>query len=121
MRMKNKKAEQIEAKQKHKEYWLILHFNDHQGGGMHRDDYNKVINLLLKLFKITYDGKGSKVVTEEFFELLEGIDKTTGQRRVDLAITRAERNYNLFDHINPAKEESSTTVFRLVRELTKYL
>lgn len=48
------------------EYWLILHFLDHQGGGMNRGDYNQ------------------------------------------------------FDHKNPAKEESSTTVFRLVRELLKY-
>ena len=31
------------------EYWLILHFDDHQGGGMHRDDYN---NHRLSLFFI---------------------------------------------------------------------
>ncbi len=103
------------------EYWLILHFNDHQGGGMHRDDYNKIINNLLKPFKATYDGNGNKIVEEDFFELLDGIDSKTKRKRVDLAITRAERNFDNFDHINPAKEESSTTVFRLVKELMKYM
>jgi hypothetical protein len=102
------------------EYWLILHFNDHQGGGMHRDDYNDKINKFLKPFNVSYDGNGSKLVEDDFFELLDGTDKQTGRKRVELAIVRAERNYNQLDHANPAKEESSTTVFRLVRELLKY-
>jgi RloB-like protein len=103
------------------EYWLILHFNDHQGGGMHRNDYNEKINELLKPFKISYDGNGNKMISEEFFELLNGIDNKSNKKRVELAITRAERNYEKFDHANPAKEESSTTVFRLVKELLKYI
>ena len=102
------------------EYWLILHFDDHQGGGMHRNDYNEKINKMLKLFHVIYDGTGNKTITENFFELLDGTDEKTGQKRVDLAIARAERNYNRYDHINPAQEESSTTVFRLVKELLKY-
>jgi hypothetical protein len=48
------------------------------------------------------------------------VGNQTPRKRIDLAIDRAERNYNHFDHINPALEESSTTVFRLVRELLKY-
>ena len=103
------------------EYWLILHFNDHQGDKMHRDDYNNKINELLKPFKVTYDGNGTKLIEEDFFELLDGIDNKTRRKRVELAIDRAERNYNHFDHTNPAREESSTTVFRLVRELLKYV
>lgn len=103
------------------EYWLILHFNDHQGGGMHRNDYNDKIKSLLKPYKVKYDGTGSKVVEEDFFELLDGIDEKTKNKRVDLAIARAERNYNQFAHTNPAKEESSTTLFRLVQELLKHL
>jgi len=103
------------------EYWLILHFDDHQGGGMHRRDYNDKINELLKPFNITYDGNGNKKVSESFFELLDGIDTRTNNKRVDLAVWRAERNFNQFDHTSPAKEESSTTVFRLVKELLKYL
>jgi hypothetical protein len=103
------------------EYWLILHFDDHQGARMHRNRYNEKLNKLLKPFKVEYDGNGSKVVEEDLFELLEGIDKKTNLRRVDIAIVRAERNYNRFDHTNPAKEESSTTVFRLVKELLEYV
>jgi hypothetical protein len=103
------------------EYWLILHFNDHQGGGMHRDNYNDKINEHLKPFKVTYDGNGTKLIEEDFFELLAGIDDKTSRKRAELAINRAERNYNHFDHTNPAREESSTTVFRLVRELLKYV
>jgi hypothetical protein len=103
------------------EYWLILHFNDHQGGGMHRDSYNDKINEHLKPFKVTYDGNGTKLIEEDFFELLDGMDDKTSRKRAELAIDRAERNYNHFDHTNPAKEESSTTVFQLVRELLKYV
>jgi hypothetical protein len=102
------------------EYWLLLHFNDHQGGGIHRDSYNDKINELLKPFKVTYDGNRIKLIEEDFFELLDGIDDKTSRKRAELAIVRAERNYNHFDHHNPAREESSTTVFRLVRELLKY-
>lgn len=103
------------------EYWLILHFNDHQGGGMHRNSYNDKINEHLKSFKVIYDGNGTKLIEEDFFELLDGIDHKTSRKRVELAIVRAERSYNNFDHTNPAREESSTTVFRLVRELLKYV
>ena len=103
------------------EYWLILHFDDHQGGEMHRRYYNEKINKLLKPFDVQYDGDGSKLVTENFFELLDGIDEKTGKNRVILAIERAERNYNQHDHSNPAIEESTTTVFRLVNELLKYV
>lgn len=103
------------------EYWLILHFNDHQGGGMPRDDYNGKINKLLKPFNVSFDGNGSKIVKEDFFELLDGLDKKTGRKRVELAIVRAESIYNQLDHANPAKEESSTTVFKLVSELLKYV
>lgn len=103
------------------EYWIILHFDDHQGGGMHRDDYNKKINNLLSPFRLKYDGKGSKVITEEIFELLEGIDNKTKKERRSLAIERARRNYDQFDHSNPAQEESSTTVYKLVEELIKYV
>lgn len=103
------------------EYWILLHFNDHQGGGMHRDEYNEKLNKSLKEFNITYDGKKSKMITEEIFDLLDGIDQKSGKERKILAIERAEKIYNRFDHHNPANEESSTTVFRLVRELLKYL
>jgi RloB-like protein len=102
------------------EYWIILHLDDHQGGSMDRSDYSDKINLLLKPFGLTYEGKASKIITEEIFEVLDGIDKKANKERKHLAITRAERNYDRFDHTNPANEESSTTVFRLVAELLRY-
>jgi hypothetical protein len=103
------------------EYWLIIHFIDHQGGGMDRKDYHRKINQLLQPFNISYDGEGTKIITKDFFEILDGIDQKAKKERKLLAISRAERNYNQFDHTNPAKEESSTTVFKLVRELLKHI
>ncbi len=102
------------------EYWIILHFDDHQGGGMNRSDYHTKINSYLKSFGLTYEGNDSKIITDEIFEVLEGVDMKTGKERKTIAIERAKRNYNRFDHTNPANEESSTTVFRLVEELLKY-
>lgn len=103
------------------EYWLILHFDDHQGGRMPRNDYNSKINKLLKPFNIAYDGKGAKSIEEDFFELLNGVDEKSKTRRVELAIKRAKKIYNLVDRSNPAKCESSTTVFKLVEELLKHV
>lgn len=103
------------------EYWIILHFNDHQGGAMDRSSYDDKINKLLNPFNVTFDGKGNKIITEEIFEILDGIDEKTGVERKQLAIRRAERNYNQLNHFNPAIEESSTTVFKLVEELLKYI
>lgn len=111
------------------EYWIILHFEDHQGGNLHRDSYNEKINTYLNPTNIVYDGNGSKIITKEFFEFLESVDtkysnslknKTITTRR-DLAIKRAKAIYNKLNHKSPAKEESSTTVFKLVEELIKYI
>ena len=106
------------------EYWLILHFNDHQGGKMNRTDYNSEINKFLKPFGTTYQGESSKFITNEIFEILDGIDEKNNIERKKLAINRAERNYNLHyldNHQNPAGAESSTTVFKLVRRLLGFL
>lgn len=102
------------------EYWLILHFEDHQGGQMQRTDYHKKINEYLEEHKIFYDGKDSKVVSKDFFELMLSKDLKTGQKRIDLAIKRAGRNYGNFDHASPATEESTTTVFELVQKILKH-
>jgi RloB-like protein len=94
------------------EYWLVLHFEDHQGGSMDRDDYHSKINSYINKSGVKYDGNGNKKVTEDFFELLW--PKTT------LAITRAKRNYEKCKHLQPAKQESTTRVFELVDELRSY-
>jgi hypothetical protein len=103
------------------EYWILLHLSDHQGGGMLRSDYNNKINQLLKPFGLRYEGESNKIITEEIFEVLDGVDEKTKKDRKRLAISRAEKIYSFFDHTNPANEESSTTVFRLVEELLKYV
>jgi hypothetical protein len=102
------------------EYWIILHFTDHQGGGMHRTQYCTKINSLLKPFRLSFDCD-KKEITEEIFELLEGYDEKTKKERKISAIERAKRNYKNGDNSNPAKNESSTSVFKLVEELLKYI
>ncbi len=102
------------------EYWLILHFNDHQGGRMNRRDYNSVLNSALQSYSVTYDGDGNKKVSRELFELLSGIEPRTNRKRVELAIDRAKRNYKILDNLDPADRESSTTVFRLVMLLLEH-
>lgn len=102
------------------EYWLILHLLDHQGGPMPRRDYYFKINELLKSAGQNIKCNIDKKISIEFFEYLNGYDPLYKKRRVDLAIERAKRIYNNFSHINPGKEESSTTVFLLVEELLKY-
>ena len=102
------------------EYWFILHFEDHQGGGMNRSEYNDTINEHLEPFALTYDGTGSKLVSQDLFEVLMS-NENDGRLRVNLAIDRAKRNYDLCDHVSPATEESTTTVFKIVKEIQKYM
>ena len=103
------------------EYWLILHFEDHQGGGMNRDEYDQTINEYINPLGANYDGEGSKIITEDFFEILDGIDTKTNRPRIELAISRAKTNYNQLTHASPATEESATTVFRLAEEILKFI
>jgi hypothetical protein len=110
------------------EYWLLLHFEDHQGGAMPRADYDSKLNHYLKPYGLTYDGKSSKIVTPGIFEVLTentGMDKRGKPKtRTHLAVNRAEKIYNKHgekdNHSNPGSEESSTTVFKLVEELQKW-
>lgn len=101
------------------EYWLVLHFDDHQGGGMHRDEYEGKINEHLLKYGLFYDGKESKIVTEGIFDLLLAYEPKSNTRRIHLAIRRAKRIFDSYDHYSPAKEESSTAVFLLVEEILK--
>jgi hypothetical protein len=102
------------------EYWILLHFEDHQGGGMHRAEYNAAINERLKPFGLNYDGNGTKIVSPELFELMEGKDEHQKIRR-DNAIARSKRNIARFHNQSPANQESSTKVFLLVEEIIKYV
>ncbi|MCB9304799.1 MAG: RloB domain-containing protein [Lewinellaceae bacterium] len=102
------------------EYWIILHFEDHQGGGMHRSTYVDKINSYLQPLGVEFD-RNSKTISEEIFSILEEVDQQTKASRIRLAINRAQRIYNSLTHHSPAKEESSTTVFKLVEEILKYV
>jgi RloB-like protein len=100
------------------EYWLLLHFEDHQGGAMDRKLYHDKINkhLINLNFKSHYD-KNQKNIDKKLFNILLGVDEKTGKSRQVLAIERARKIYERLDHSNPAQEESSTTVFQLVNRL----
>lgn len=104
------------------EYWLLLHFEDHQGGGMDRNRYTSRLNQHLAELGAHYDGTGSKAITPQLFNLLEGCDER-GRPRRQLAIERAKRNHHEFltDRTPPARSESCTTVYKLVEELQKFL
>ena len=103
------------------EYWLLLHFNDHQGMPLHRSLYNEMLNKYLTPFQAHYDGEGTKIISPVLFNLLQGTDPQTKNIRQTLAIKRAKKIYKQYPHSSPATEESSTTVFRLIEEIVKYL
>lgn len=101
------------------EYWLILHFEDHQGGAMDRRDYAKKLNGYLAPYSVKYS-TSSKLITNEIFDILLSQSEIESKTRQELAIERAERNMKHFDNTNPAIEESSTRVHELVKELLKF-
>ena len=89
------------------EYWFLLHFNLYQGA-LHRSRYEKMLSDLLG-FPYT---KKSGVSNKMFNVLL------TKQLQ---AISHAKAVMKQFAGDNPAREESSTTVYLLVEQLNKYL
>jgi hypothetical protein len=106
------------------EYWLILHFEDHQGGAMDRNEYGVKINAYINEMRVNYDYNGDKLVNQDLFDLLNTVVKTDrdGNKftRTDIAISRAERIQEQLDNTNPGREESSTTVHNLVKILREY-
>jgi hypothetical protein len=109
------------------EYWLILHFEDHQGGAMPRTDYDNKINSYLEPLGCYYDGKGSKIIDANFFDNMLSFVRTTREgkkiTRQDEAISRAKRilGFHTANGTSPEKAESSTTVFELIEDLRKYI
>ena len=89
------------------EYWFLLHYNLYTGA-IHRNQYK---DMLTKLTGIPYSkSEGYGAVMYNF--LLS---------RQQQAINNAETVLAEISHGNPAEEESSTTVQRLVIELNKFL
>jgi hypothetical protein len=89
------------------EYWFLLHFNLYQGP-IHRNQYK---NMLEKLIGMPYSKtEGSGAVMYNLLLVRQG-----------QAINNSETVLAEISHGNPAEEESSTTVHKLVKELNKYL
>ena len=89
------------------EYWFLLHFNLYQGP-LHRDRYGEMLTKLLG-FKFT---KSSGEIVQIFSQLFP---------RTETAISNAKKVMETHSGKNPAKAESSTTVYRLVGELLKFI
>lgn len=102
------------------EYWLLLHFEALNGERMDRRHYGVKINNLLSKYNLEYPFDSSKLISNNFFDILMSSEPVTRRKRVDLAIERAGKIYDRLDHYSPAKEESSTTVHLLVQELLVY-
>lgn len=99
------------------EYWLILHFEAHNGGAMNRSEYCKRLNSHLVKFKHKYNCD-SKIVDSLFFDIL--LSDEDGISRQDLAVSRAKSILKYYDGDTPSNSESSTLVFELVELLNKY-
>ncbi|NDV59398.1 RloB family protein [Bacteroides sp. 519] len=89
------------------EFWFLLHFNLYQGS-LHRSKYEKMLSDLLGF---PYTKKTG--VSIKMFNLLFP--------KQPKAIQHAKIVMKQFNEKNPAREESSTTVFQLVEELIRFL
>ena len=89
------------------EYWFLLHYNLYNGA-IHRGQYKDMLTKLTGMPYSKSDGYGAVM-----YNLLLS--------RQQQAINNAETVLAEISHGNPAEEESSTTVQRLVVELNKYL
>lgn len=88
------------------EYWYLLHFNLYQGA-IHRSRYADMLTNLLGFKYGKSRGDSMKV-----FNII--------YPKTRIAIDNAKKVISQFEGINPAKEESSTTVYDLVEQLLKY-
>ena len=89
------------------EYWFLLHYNLYTVA-IHRSQYKDMLTKLTGMPYSKSDGYGAVM-----YNLLLS--------RQQQAIDNAETVLAEISHGNPAEEESSTTVQRLVVELNKYL
>lgn len=89
------------------EYWFLLHFNMYRGF-IHRNDYEQ---LLSQQMKVRYSKKDN-FTTKVYGMLLP--------YQMD-AIARARKIHAEFANVSPSQAVSSTTVYKLVEELNKYI
>lgn len=89
------------------EYWFLLHFNMYRGY-IHRNDYAQMLSQLMK----TKYSKKDCFTTKIYGMLLPYQQE---------AIARAKKIYADFGSTPPSQAASSTTVFKLVEELNRFL
>ena len=89
------------------EYWFLLHYNLYTGA-IHRNQYKDMLTRLTGMPYSKSEGYGAVM-----YNLLLS--------RQQQAISNADTVLAEISNGNPAEEESSTTVQRLVLELNKYL
>ena len=89
------------------EYWFLLHFNLYTGA-IHRNQYNEMLEKLTGVHYSKSEGYGALM-----YNLLLA--------RQEKAIRNAETVLAEISHGNPAEEESSTTVHKLVIELNRFI
>lgn len=116
MKMKNKKAEQAEARKRHRESQRA---NRRKAVVLDRAEPSK---LEKPEILIVCEGENTEPSYFKKFRLVTATVETVGEGRNTVSlVNRAKRNHQNMDIGNPAKEESTTTVYRLVEELLKYL
>lgn len=110
------------------EYWLLLHFLEHNGAGLDRKVCtSRLIELIAEANPaIDYDGFGSKRISRAFFDLLEAavpVGRRGQQPRRKVAIGRARKIAAAWkaEGTPPAHQESTTWMYQLVLELQKHL
>lgn len=105
------------------EYWLLLHFENHDGSPMPRTDYAARLNTHLAAFGLHYDGTGSKLITREFFALLQAAEPASSRTRRKIAIGRARKKDQEWvrQGTPPALQESTTLVYKLVQVIQRHM
>ena len=104
------------------EFWLLLHFEDHQGGGLDRAMCTeKVLSYLPE--GVGFEGNKKKRIGRTFFDILQSTDPQSGRNRRKIAIGRARAIVQRWQQVGtpPADQESATLVFDLVMQLQRHL
>ena len=111
------------------EYWFMLHFDKHDGcqipmlGDSHSAAQIKEINDYIKKYNkkapspIAEYNSGSKIVEDDFFDLMLAIDPESRKSRIVSAFERAEAIHKNKKEIGAELKESVTTIYELLLEL----
>lgn len=111
------------------EYWFVLHFYDMDGqpipmkGSSHSQAQIDLVNKAIELYnrkapvKVKLYDSESKVVEEDFFELMMAIHPETHNQRLVDAYNRAKAIHETKKVQGAEFTESVTTMYELIKEL----